>query len=92
MCEDCRRERDIEINRIRYNKRGMFRTDNRSVKIVYDPLPIIDGGFRTGAEITRTDLYYGMISGCFVEGTIFNVGNQQKIVERVKGKLKLIHR
>lgn len=90
MCQECRDERQAENNRIRYSKRARFQVDNRCIKIIFDPLPFDDGGFRVGAEITKTDLDCGMHTRVFTVGTIFLVDGEREVVREIKGRLRLI--
>lgn len=88
MCEDCRRERDNENSKRRYAR--LRSTRDAKVKIIHDPLPYGEGGFRPGASITREELECGVHTHSFLLGTVFNVNGRIEVLRRINGKVRLV--
>jgi hypothetical protein len=85
-CQECRYEAQQAKRHRCFRK--MQDTD---AKLIYDPIPIEEGGFTKGiARFNDEELTAGIPKGCFVEGTKFDIRGVVKVVCRRKDKYELI--
>jgi len=93
MCPECRVERARERQKCRTNK-YIHTIDPDVLQVVYDPIPIEDGGFRKGATFNLVQIRYMLWPSydCLRVGTKFKNGRGQlfEIIYGKKGGKKLV--
>lgn len=93
FCANCRkiRNRDSYAGRIE-RKRRESRPNTittRFATVIYDPLPVIDGGFTVGSALPKSAFVYMARSGSIGEGFIIQEQSGKQLVLNRSGKFIL---
>ena len=89
-CDECRVEMARECNKRKARNRHWKTLGEYMVKLIYDPIPIEEGGFPRGAKFSWEEFEKDLARGNHCEGTIIEKKGRRQTVKKVKGYYKLI--